>query len=88
MLAALSGGVMTVTFSPDIEERIAQKAQARGIAPDEYVREVVARDFAAVPEPLSLNVDEFLAELNRIGKDLPKLPDYAYTREAMYEDHD
>lgn len=45
-------------------------------------------NLSPIPEPLELTVEEFLDELKRIGKDLPELSDYAYTRESFYEDHD
>jgi predicted transcriptional regulator len=36
---------MEVQFSPDVQARLKQRATQEGMAPDEVVRDVVARDF-------------------------------------------
>jgi hypothetical protein len=81
---------MSLTISAELEQRVLNTARKRGVAPDDLIQEVLLRETRDETEPskLQLTVDEFLAELNRIGKNLPKLSDYAYTREAFYEDHD
>lgn len=80
---------MTLTIDSELERRVVDTARKRGLAPEIFVREVLTRETGS-EHPLvspSLSVEEFLAELSRIGNQLPELPDHAYTRESFYEDH-
>jgi hypothetical protein len=81
---------MSLTISPELEERIVNTARNRGMAPDDLLRNLleVQAPQGQTAKKLTLTVDEFLAETERIGQTLPKLSDYAYTRESFYEDHD
>ncbi len=81
---------ITVTI-PD--ELVAQ-AQAQGLTLEGYVEKLVAEQSAS-PRGYGaggrLTREEFEASLDRLAEfsgKIPLLPDEAFSRESMYEDHD
>ena len=83
--------MVQLELAPDVEERLQKAAEARGLKPNEYAAQVIA---AAVPPVLvekHLTKEQMRAFLDGMAvhsDKLPVLPDYAYTRESFYEDHD
>lgn len=76
-----------------IPDEVAEKARALGMTPESYVESLIRRDKPkANPTP---SVEERIADMNRFIQELsansesiPRLPDYAFTRESFYSDHD
>ena len=84
--------VMTVRLElkPDIEANLAAQARARGVGLDAYLQDVVeelARTKAAPPASLQ-DLRATLDALAEMGRDLPRLPSSAFSRESIYQDHD
>lgn len=77
-----------------IPDELAAQAQAQGLTPESYVEKLVAEQ-AATPRGYGaggrLTREEFEASLDRLAQfsdKIPLLPDEAFSRESMYEDHD
>ena len=82
--------MIQLEIEPEVEQRIIEAARARGLEPSAYASKIVS-DAVAYTAPKLVTDEEFRASLDRLaerGKNLPRLPDYAYTRESFYEDHD
>jgi hypothetical protein len=69
-------------------------ARAPGLTPESYVEKLVAEQ-ATAPRGYGaggrLTREEFHASLDRLAQysdKIPSLPDDAFTRASMYEDHD
>jgi hypothetical protein len=83
---------MTLELTTHVAARITAQAQARGVALDTYVRNLIEAQAAAVDQreqPMTL--ESFEAELDALAADsetLPSLPAEALTRESFYQDHD
>jgi hypothetical protein len=83
--------MVQIELAPDVEERLQQAAAARGLNAEAYAVQVI--ESAVKPPRMEKHLSEeqlesFLSTMTRLGKDIPPLPDYAYTRESFYEDHD
>lgn len=77
----------------NIPDEVAQKARAMGMTPEGYVESLIHID--KPEESLTLSVEErvadmkrFIQELSANSENIPRLPDYAFTRESFYSDHD
>jgi hypothetical protein len=83
--------MVQLELAPEVEERLRQAAAGRGLKPEAYVVQLIE---AAVSQSLpekhltEEQLRAFLDGMASLGRDLPILPDYAYTRESFYEDHD
>lgn len=79
-----------IELKPEIMERLAAEAQARGVAVEKYAESLLREAMASRSEPNGeLSIEEFHAMLNAMaeGSDkLPKVPTSAFTRESFYED--
>jgi hypothetical protein len=83
---------MTVTLelTPDIEGTLAAQAHARGAPLDTYLRSVI-EDLACQDPARPANAGDIRAMLDQlaeIGRDLPRLPSSAFSRESIYQNHD
>lgn len=83
---------MTVRLelNPDVEERLAAQARARGVPLDTYLQSVIedlARTNAASPAELE-ELRATLDVLAEMGRDLPTLPSSDFSRDTIYRDHD
>ena len=84
---------MTVELKlkPDVEARLAAQAHARGVPLDEYLQRIVedlARAEAGPPASSLQDLRATLDALAEMGRDLPRLPSSAFSRESIYRDHD
>ena len=80
-----------VELTPEIEQRLTERARARGVDLNAYIQKMIEDAAAVVPNVTEIDVDginAMLDELAEMGKDLPVIPLSALTREAMYSDHD
>ena len=79
-----------IELNPEIMERLAEEAEAQGIALEEYVERLLREAIATHAEPQGqLSVAELRAMLNAIAEGsekLPKVPTSAFTRQSFYED--
>ena len=82
--------MIQLELAPELEQRLTDAAENRGLKPGEYAAQLVS-SAVALPPPKRLSraeVKALLSGLAELGKDAPALPDYAYTRGSFYEDHD
>jgi len=83
---------MTVTLElrPELEQRIAVEARARGLTIEAYLTAVIEE--ATLPAtPHGSTLEQFEADMDALaeGSDqLPVLPPEAFTREVIYADQD
>lgn len=83
---------ITIELAPEVEARLTEEAQARGLAVEEYAQHILERDSRPrLPEPKQLTDEEFYGALERMAKhsdEIPALPLDAFSRESLYSDHD
>jgi hypothetical protein len=80
---------ITVTI-PDV---FAAQVKARGQEPQSYVESLIdhaAQLAPAKPKPFRSDseMQAFFREMAANSENLPQLPDEAFTRESLYQDHD
>jgi hypothetical protein len=83
--------MVQLELAPEVEERLEKAAAVRGLKPEAYVVELIeAAVSRSLPEKhlTKEQLQAFLDGMASLGRDLPVLSDYAYTRESFYEDHD
>ena len=77
-----------IELNPEIMERLAAEAAARGIAVEDYVERLLREAIATRAEPQGqISVAELHTMLNAIAEGsekLPKVPTSAFTRESLY----
>ena len=83
----------SMEITVNIPDEVAEKARALGMTPESYVEGLVHLE--KPEETLTLSVEErvadmkrFIEELSAHSENIPVLPDYAFTRESFYNDHD
>ena len=84
---------MTVRLElkPDVEAHLIAQARARGVELSAYLQSVLedlARTQSGPPAPRLQDVRATLDALAEMGRDLPRLPSSAFSRESIYRDHD
>lgn len=77
----------------NIPDEVAQKAHALGMTPESYVASLIHIDKPEENSTLSVeervaDMKRFIQELSAHSENIPVLPDYAFTRESFYSDHD
>lgn len=83
---------ITVEIKPEVQAELAAQAQARGMDVPSYAAallEEAARP--PLPERKPFNQEEFektLDEMAQFSHKIPSLPDEAFSRESLYQDHD
>jgi len=83
---------MTLTISPEIEEKIAQMARAHGVLPAQFAADVLLR--ATAPQPISTSnpsPDELAAGLRELALTATPIKNYPadfFSRDVLYADHD
>lgn len=82
--------IMTIRLEikPDIEANLAAQARVRGIALDAYLQSVI-EDLARGAARPAANLHELRAMLDalaELGRNLPRLPPDALSRESIYQD--
>jgi hypothetical protein len=81
---------MRITIT--IPDELAAEVQSRGLNPETYVEELLARQLnpSSAP-PLSreermANLEKFLKAMAASSEKIPPMPDEAFTRESFYSD--
>jgi hypothetical protein len=83
---------VTVEIKPEVQAELAAQAAARGMDVAAYLATILEQ--AAQPASLELknrSLEEFEKTLDRIAQfshKIPVLPDEAFSRESLYQDHD
>jgi len=82
---------MRITIT--IPDEFAAEAKSRGLNPETYVEELLAKQFAPPAAPLSreerkANLEKFLQGIAAYSEKVPPLSDEAFTRESFYRDRD
>ena len=84
-----------MTISMQIPDELATQAARRGVDVKAYIEQILIKEVAAakpvLPRSPRLTKEEFDAVLDGLAEfsdKIPHLPDSAFTREAIYSDHD
>jgi hypothetical protein len=83
---------ITVDIKPEVQAELAAQAAARGIDVPTYAAAILEQAAQPAPlEPQNRSLEEFEKTLDRIAQfsdKIPVLPDEAFSREKLYQDHD
>ncbi|MBZ5621279.1 MAG: hypothetical protein LAQ69_21505 [Acidobacteriia bacterium] len=82
---------ITVDITPEVEAELARQAAARGRAIEAYAAsllEEAAHLPAGVNRLTQDRLEATLREMAQFSHKIPSLPDEAFTRESLYQDHD
>jgi hypothetical protein len=77
----------------EIPDELAAQAQASGLTPESYVKSLLDRAMRTPAGSLpsakpNVDIEEFIREMAANSENMPQLPDEAFTRESLYQDHD
>ena len=82
---------IVLDIKPDIQAELARQAAAHGVRLEPYAASLLEEAVRVGPSRESLTeerLDEALRELARFSYKIPVLPDEAFSRESLYQDHD
>jgi hypothetical protein len=83
---------ISIELKPEVEERLGREASAKGLSVEAYVEDLIERQVAdsreGTPRVDMEEVDRVLDALSEGSEDRPAPPPEAYTREAIYQEHD
>lgn len=82
---------MRITIT--IPDELAAEVQSRGLNPETYVEEFLAKQFVPSSSPFSkeermANLEKFFRGISAHSENVPPLPDEAFARESFYRDRD
>ena len=82
---------ITVDITPETQAELARQAAAQGRALEAYAAsllEEVARPTSGESRLSQRRLENTLLEMAQFSHKIPLLPDEAFTRESLYQDHD
>ena len=82
---------ITVDIAPEVQAELARQAAAHGRAVEAYAASLLeeAVHLPAGADTLSQDgLENPLREMAQFSHKIPALPDEAFTRESLYQDHD
>jgi hypothetical protein len=84
---------MTITLDirPEVHAELARQAAARGRGLESYVTSLLEEAVHVPGDATRLNqarLENTLREMAQFSHKIPSLPDEAFTRESLYQDHD
>jgi plasmid stability protein len=82
---------ITVNIAPEVQAELARQAAAHGRAVEAYAASLLeeAAHLPAGADRLSQDrLENTLREMAQFSRKIPALPDEAFTRESLYQDHD
>ena len=82
---------ITVNIAPEVQAELARQAAAHGRAVEAYAASLLeeAAHLPAGADRLSQDrLENTLREMAQFSHKIPALPDEAFTRESLYQDHD
>ncbi|MBY0504692.1 MAG: hypothetical protein K2X03_12335 [Bryobacteraceae bacterium] len=85
-----------MTIPIQVPDELAREAERRGLDVATYVDQIILKEMAAVAKPAlppsprltKEELAELFAGLAEFSDKIPDLPDSAFTRAAIYADHD
>jgi hypothetical protein len=80
-----------IHIKPEVETELTRQAAAHGVGLDAYavtLLEEAAQTGAASKKLSPDQLDRTLQELAQFSHKIPVLPDEAFSRESLYQDHD
>ena len=80
-----------VNIKPEAQAELTRQAVAHGVQPEDYAAALLeeAVHIGAAAKTLTNDqLDRTLQELAQFSHKIPLLPDEAFTREGLYQDHD
>jgi hypothetical protein len=80
-----------ITIKREAEAELTRQAAAHGVQPEDYAATLLeeAVHTGATAKKLTKDqLDRTLQELAQFSHKIPLLPDEAFTRESLYQDHD
>jgi hypothetical protein len=80
-----------IDIKPEVQEELSRQAAAHGVDIGAYAATLLeeAAHLAAGSKTLSQEqLDKTLQELAQFSQKIPLLPDAAFSRESLYQDHD
>jgi hypothetical protein len=82
---------ITVDIAPEVQAELARQAAAHGSAVEAYAASLLEEAvlLPAGADKLSQDrLENTLREMAQFSHKIPVLPDEAFTRESLYQDHD
>ncbi len=83
--------IITVDIKPEIQAELGRQAAAHGVGVEAYATSLLEEAARAGARSRTLNqeqLDRTLRELAQFSDKIPALPDSAFSRESLYQDHD
>lgn len=80
-----------INIRPEAQAELMRQAAAHGVQPEDYAAallEEAVHTGAAAKTLTKDQLDRTLQELAQFSRKIPLLPDEAFTREGLYQDHD
>ena len=80
-----------INIKPEAQAELTRQAEAHGVQPEDYAATLLeeAVHVGAAAKTLTKDqLDRTLQELAQFSAKIPLLPDEAFTREGLYQDHD
>jgi dTDP-4-amino-4,6-dideoxygalactose transaminase len=79
-----------INIKPEAQAELTRQAMAHGVQPEDYAAALLeeAVHLGAVKKLTPDQLDRVLKELAQFSDKIPLLPDEAFTREGLYQDHD
>ena len=81
---------ITINIRPEAEAELTRQATAHGVQPEDYAATLL-EEAVHMGAAKKLTIDQFdrtLQELAQFSDKIPLLPDEAFGREGLYQDHD
>jgi hypothetical protein len=81
---------ITVDISPEAQSELARQAAARGQEVEGYAASLLeeALNLPDGPSRSEDRLERTLREMAQFSDKIPSLPDEAFTRDSLYQDHD
>jgi hypothetical protein len=79
-----------INIKPEAQAELTRQAAAHGVQPEDYAATLL-EEAVHMGEAKKLTTDQLdrtLQELTQFSAKIPLLPDEAFTREGLYQDHD
>ena len=76
-----------------IPDQLAARLETSGTTPEHYIESLIAEDTKRSPAtPIQgkrkIDVRAFFESMDRLSRNVPYLPNEAFTREKIYQEHD
>ncbi len=81
---------IVINIKPEAQQELTRQAAKHGVQPEAYAA-ILLEDAVHMGAPKKLTpeqLDRTLRDLARFSDKTPLLPDEAFTREGLYQDHD